>query len=108
MTGSVKPGIKAALPLEIGGNGMSLTGTNHAWKSLGLLLLLLGGGICAQARKKHGAAPFKYDGGTEKIPKSCKGFVEVGSSALTFKCTEGSVAVPYSSIILMQYRQGIS
>ncbi|HEV2348830.1 MAG TPA: hypothetical protein VG028_03185 [Terriglobia bacterium] len=87
---------------------MSWTKTSGALKFLLVMLVLLGAGSFAHAGKKHGATPFKYDGGTEKIPKSCEGFVEVGTSALTFKYTDGSVSVPYSSIKLMQYRPDIS
>lgn len=87
---------------------MSWIKTSGVIRSLLVLLVLLGAASVANARKKHGAPPFKYEGGTEKIPKSCKGIVEVGASALTFKYTQGSVTVPYSSIKLMQYRTNIS
>jgi hypothetical protein len=77
-------------------------------KSILLMLLLASAGSFARAGKKHDANPFKYEAGTEKIPKSCQGFVEVGASALNFKCTGGSISVPYTSITLMQYRPDIS
>lgn len=87
---------------------MNWTRTSSAVRFLLVMAVLLGAGSLAQARKKHGATPFKYEGGTEKIPKSREGFVEVGDSALTFKYTNGSLSVPYSSIKLMQYRPDIS
>lgn len=77
-------------------------------RSLVVMVILLGAGSFAPASNKHGATPFKYEAGTEKIPKSCHGLVEVGASALSFKCVGGSVSVPYSSIKLMQYRPNIS
>ncbi len=51
---------------------------------------------------------FKYTGGTENIKDTCTGSLELGASALTFRCPRGSVAVPYSSITLMQYRPDVS
>jgi len=87
---------------------MSWTKSSHTSRSLLVVLILLGAGSFAHAAKKHGAKPFKYEGGTEKIPRSCKGIVEVGESALTFKCSKASVSVPYASITLMQYRPNIS
>lgn len=82
--------------------------SSHDLRALLILVVLLGTAAFAHAAKKHGAKPFKYEGGTEKIPKSCEGFVQVGDEALTFKCTKASVSVPYSSITLMQYRPDIS
>lgn len=87
---------------------MSWTKTSSGAKSLRVMLVLLGVGSFAFSSNKHAATPFKYEAGTEKIPKSCQGLVEVGASALSFKCTGGSVSVPYSSIKLMQYRSDIS
>lgn len=75
-----------------------------------LVLALLHGmaGSNAIASEKHAPKPFKFAGGTARIPESCQGLVEVGDSELTFKCKEGVVAVPYNSITLMQYRPDIS
>ena len=87
---------------------MSWTKTSSGAKFFLAMLVLLGAWSFALASNKHGATPFKYEAGTEKIPRSCRGFVEVGATALSFKCTGGSVSVPYSSIKLMQYRPGIS
>ena len=77
-------------------------------KSILALVCLLGAGSFAYARKPRRASPFKFVGGTEKIPESCIGLVELGSDALTFTCPNGSVSVPYGSISLMQYRPDIS
>jgi hypothetical protein len=87
---------------------MSWIKTSGVGQLLLVMVVLLGAGSPAYARKKHGPAPFKYDGGTEKIPRSCEGLVEVGSNALIFKYSTGSVTVPYSSIKFMQYRPNIS
>lgn len=87
---------------------MSWTKSSSGAKSLRVMLVLLGVGSFAFSSNKHAATPFKYEAGTEKIPKSCQGLVEVGANALSFKCTGGSVSVPYSSIKLMQYRSDIS
>lgn len=77
-------------------------------QSLVVLAMVVGMGGAATASKKRAPKPFKYAGGTENLPASCQGLVEVGSSELTFKCKEGTVTVPYESIILMQYRPNIS
>ncbi|MHB8652684.1 MAG: hypothetical protein ACYDA9_02270 [Terriglobia bacterium] len=77
-------------------------------KSALVLACLLSPGSFAHARKPRHASPFKFVGGTEKIPESCKGLMEVGSAVLTFTCPNGSVSVPYDSISLMQYRPDIS
>jgi len=77
-------------------------------KSALVLACLLSAGSFAHARKPRHASPFKFVGGTEKIPESCKGLMEVGSAVLTFTCPNGSVSVPYDSISLMQYRPDIS
>jgi hypothetical protein len=58
--------------------------------------------------RKPPAVTFKYSGGSENVPAGCKGLVEVGASALTFKCPQGSFSVPYSSIDVMEYRPDIS
>lgn len=87
---------------------MSRTKTGRMAKSALALACLLGAGSFAFARKPRQASPFKFVGGTEKIPESCKGLVEVGSAALTFTCSNSSVSVPYASISLMQYRPDIS
>lgn len=87
---------------------MRRTKTSRMAKSALALACLLGAGSFAYARKPRHASPFKFVGGTEKIPESCKGLMEVGSTVLTFTCPDGSVSVPYDSISLMQYRPDIS
>ncbi|HLY63526.1 MAG TPA: hypothetical protein VKV95_22535 [Terriglobia bacterium] len=87
---------------------MSWSKSSSVAKFLLVMLVLLGARSFARASNKHGATPFKYEAGTEKIPKSCQGFVEVGATGLSFKCNGGSVSVPYTSIKLMQYRPNIS
>ncbi len=77
-------------------------------QSVLVLAILHGIGSSAIASAKRAPKPFKYVGGTENLPESCEGLVEVGSSELTFKSTKGTVSVPYASITLMQYRPDIS
>ncbi len=62
----------------------------------------------AYSREKPKGPQFKYAGGTENLLEGCEGNLELGPSALTFKCSGGSIAVPYPSISLMQYRPDVS
>ncbi len=94
--------------MEAGEKMIRWTKTGRKAKSVLALACLLGAGSFAFARQPRQASPFKFVGGTEKIPESCEGLVEVGSAALTFRCPNGSVSVPYASISLMQYRPDIS
>jgi hypothetical protein len=73
-----------------------------------ILATLAGSGHCAFGRERTAAAPFKFAGGTANLPEGCQGALEVGAEAMTFKCSGGSVSVPYSAITLMQYRPDIS
>ncbi len=59
-------------------------------------------------RDKVPGRQFKYTGGTESVHENCEGNLELSSTTLTFECESGSVAVPYSSISLMQYRPDVS
>jgi hypothetical protein len=72
------------------------------------LAALLAVASAAYSRERPTGTQFKYVGGTRGIQEPCEGSVEVGSTALTFKCPAGSVSIPYSSISLMQYRPDIS
>ena len=73
-----------------------------------MLVFLLGAAIIAAGREQAATTPFKFVGGTEKLPDACQGLVEVESTELTFTCPNGSVPVPYSAIKFMQYRPDIS
>jgi hypothetical protein len=79
-------------------------------RSLGTLLAcLVILAIPAAGREEMPAGPqFKYRGGTENLPQGCVGSLELASQALTFRCPSGSIAVPYASIQLMQYRPDLS
>lgn len=57
---------------------------------------------------KSAAPRFKYFAGTEKLPRGCSGMLQVTETMLNFTCAGEIIAVPYSSITLMQYRPGIS
>ena len=61
-----------------------------------------------EKREKPKEAQFKYAGGTEAVPANCDGRLEVGQEALTFKCFQYALAIPYASINLMQYRPEVS
>lgn len=58
--------------------------------------------------KSTAASEFKYVGGTEQIGENCRGKLEVTSVSLVFSCPQGSVEIPYDSIVVMQYRSDIS
>lgn len=74
-----------------------------------MLVPLCGAGTPAFAmgKDRNAASPFKYVGGTEKLPENCHGALEVGTDSLSFVCPGGSVSVPYAAISLMQYRPDV-
>jgi hypothetical protein len=51
---------------------------------------------------------FKYAGGTENLPEQCAGLLEMGPDAMVFRCAQYSIAIPYASLTLMQYRPDVS
>jgi hypothetical protein len=68
--------------------------------------LVATGGVFA---REHAAKPpFKYVGGTMDLPDNCQGMLEMGSTAMIFKCAEATVQIPYTAIRFMQYRSDIS
>ena len=65
----------------------------------------------AEARRKQPEPlppPFEYAGGTEAVPPSCAGNLEVSTDSLIFKCSQTTVNMPFDSISLMQYRSDVS
>ncbi len=72
-----------------------------------LAVLMIPAGLAAAKHKPRGSQ-FAYAGGTEDLPQACRGTLELGASALTFKCFGASVSIPYSSIRVMQYRPDVS
>jgi hypothetical protein len=62
----------------------------------------------AVSGKSSSPADFKYVGGTEKLSEDCQGKLEITSSSLVFSCPEGSIRIPYDSIVVMQYRSDVS
>ncbi len=62
----------------------------------------------ALGRDKAPAPSFKYVGGTEPVYKDCKGDLEVNAEDMMFRCKDGSITVPYSSITWMEYRSQVS
>jgi hypothetical protein len=77
-------------------------------RSVALAMMLVAVGIVPVGGKKHKERQFIYEGGTEQMPKGCEGNLEIGSTALTFRCASDSISATYSSISLMQYRSEIS
>jgi len=77
-----------------------------AW-SLAALMIVVSWAYARHKPKPKGPQ-FKYAGGTESLPEACEGNLELGSTALTFKCSAGSIGIEYSSIKLMQYRPDVS
>jgi hypothetical protein len=51
---------------------------------------------------------FSYVGGTERIQYGCPGQLEVRSFSMTFRCSAGSITIPYRSITRMEYRPKLS
>lgn len=83
------------------------------WKTLiPCLLIAWVAAVCpAGARRKQPEAlppPFAYAGGTEAVPLSCAGNLEVSNDSLIFKCLQTTVSMPFTSISLMQYRSDVS
>ncbi|MBZ5514253.1 MAG: hypothetical protein LAN62_05310 [Acidobacteriia bacterium] len=74
----------------------------------GLLAVLLAASGSALGREEAPKPQFKYAAGTESLSEGCEGNLEVGPEGLTFKCVEGEVTAPFSSISLMQYRSDVS
>jgi hypothetical protein len=59
----------------------------------------------AQTSAKHDHPPtFAYVGGTEHLPESCRGTLQLTPGSLTFKCAQQEVVIPYRAIDAMQYR----
>ena len=70
--------------------------------------LAVSGSAEAHRKPRQQPPPFVYAGGTEEFPPSCAGNLEVSSESLVFKCSQATVAIPFSSISLMQYRSNVS
>jgi hypothetical protein len=73
-----------------------------------MLLLTPRAALPIEAAAKFKPAEFKYVGGTENLPADCQGKLEITSNRLVFSCPEGSVEIPYDSIVVMEYRSDVS
>lgn len=73
--------------------------------AVGALLCLSAG---ARAKDEPLPPPFKYAGGTEDLPESCDGNLEINPEVLTFRCWVGKIDIPYSAISAMEYRSEVS
>jgi hypothetical protein len=60
------------------------------------------------AREKVAPPPFKYVGGTEDVSYNCRGEIQLRAESLAFQCSQYRLAIPYSSISLMQYRPDVA
>ena len=83
-------------------------GTNRGQRVWLVLVAALLGLHGAAGREKPKEFPFRFIGGTLGPADPCKGVLETSSNDLTFRCGNDAIAVPYSSIILMQYRSDVS
>jgi hypothetical protein len=76
-----------------------------------VLLAWVAAAVPAGARRKPQQPlppPFEYAGGTEAVPASCAGNLEVSSDSLIFKCPPTTFNMPFAAISLMQYRSDVS
>jgi len=62
----------------------------------------------AYAGAQAGVLPFENAGGTEKIEQDSAGILEVTTEALVFRCTTGTLTMPFSTIAFMEYRPDLS
>lgn len=76
--------------------------------SLLVAWLALAGSAQARRKPQEAQPPFEYAGGTEGVPPSCAGNLEVSSQSLIFKCPQATVTMPFASISLMEYRSDVS
>src|SRR5579863_2840864 len=72
------------------------------------LILLFVAAASAWAHVDPQAADFFYAGGTGTFTSGCGGDLELTHVSMTFRCPQGSLTIPYSSITLMQYRPKLS
>ncbi len=75
-------------------------------RALGFVLVALL--LVSQGAAARDKLPFRYVGGTQGPSETCRGALETSSNELTFRCGAVAITVPYSSIILMQYRADVS
>jgi hypothetical protein len=73
----------------------------------GLTALLLAA-IPAPARQEQLLTPFKYVGGTENVITGCEGQLELTPEGMTFRCSSGSINIPFHSVRHMEYRRNLS
>lgn len=76
--------------------------------SLLMTLLLLISSSYGKHKTTAEEPPFQYEAGTEKIDKGCGGKLEVLKEGFNFKCSGGTISVPFAAITLMQYRPDVS
>ena len=62
----------------------------------------------ARAKEEQLPPQFKYAGGTESLSEGCDGNLEMNPEAMTFRCWEGKIDIPYSAISSMEYRSEVS
>jgi hypothetical protein len=83
-------------------------GTNRGQMVWLVLVTALLGIQGAAGREKPKELPFRFVGGTLGPSDTCSGVLETSPDELTFRCGTDAIAVPYSSITLMQYRADVS
>jgi hypothetical protein len=71
-------------------------------------MLLMAIGSAYGKKKKEEPPPFLYMAGTEKIAQGCGGKLEVLKEGFAFHCQGGDFSLPYTNIVVMQYRPNLS
>jgi len=79
--------------------------TKIRWITLAWIIAVAG---LLQAREKALRPHFKYVAGTEDMAYGCTGAVQLTTDTLIFRCEERTVAIPYASVSVMQYRPDVS
>jgi len=87
---------------------MKLDWARRTRKIWPLVFMILVPSSAAFGTEPNRDAVFQYAGGTEKIEIDCAGKLEVTLESLVFGCPGGSVVMPFSTIMLMQFRPDVS
>lgn len=85
-------------------NSNHSTNRRRGW----LLLLACACAFLSPTLLSASGPAFKFVGATQYVEPGCAGKLEVGERAMTFSCAQYSIAVPFRSIRLMEYRTNLS
>jgi hypothetical protein len=81
------------------------TGANRRGFLIFTLFLAAGVSVAKQHKEKYF---FRYVAGTEDVAWNCEGQLQLTAKALTFRCPQQQIVIPYASITLMQYRPDVA